>query len=97
MYKLYSGILASNLIRVSKENNWVTVEQKGFLPGITDIQEHTFIFESATLEAKKKTSNLFISCLDLSNTFGSIQNSKLLIIQRSTYSRENKSNSQRYL
>ena len=76
IYKLDSGILARKLIRVSKENNWLSVAMKGFLPAIRGIQEHTFVLELAILEAKKKKSNLFISWLDLSNTFCSILDSK---------------------
>ena len=35
--------------------------QKGFLPGIAGIQEHTFILKSSIQECKKSKTNLFIS------------------------------------
>ena len=54
MYKLYSGILARKLIRISKEKNWISFEQIGFLLGIGGIQVHTFVLESAIHEAKNK-------------------------------------------
>ena len=54
MYKLYSGILEIKLIRVSKENNWISVEQIGFLLCIGGIQAHTFVLESAIQEARNK-------------------------------------------
>ena len=30
MYKLYSGILENTLTRISKENNWASIQQKFF-------------------------------------------------------------------
>ena len=69
MYKLYSEILASKLIRVCKENNCQSVEQIDFLPGIRGIQKYAFVIESAILEDKKKIYYLLIFWLDFSDAF----------------------------
>ena len=72
LYKLYSGILSSKLVSIATANDWISKEQKGFLPGVRGIQEHTYVLESAIQESKKKKNNLFITWLDSSNAFGSI-------------------------
>ena len=77
MYKLYSGILSKKIINIATSNNWISKQQKGFLPGIKGIQEHTFTLETAILEAKKHRANLYLVWLDLTNAFGSIPHSIL--------------------
>ena len=72
LYKLYSGILASRLTRIATSHGWLSAEQKGFLPGIHGIQEHTFLLQTAIDEAKKNYGDLSIAWLDLTNAFGAI-------------------------
>ena len=77
MYKIYSGILSSRIIKVAVSNEWISSQQKGFLPGLKGIQEHTFLLESAITEAKKRHDDLHIVWLDLANAFGSLPHSTL--------------------
>ena len=72
LYKLYSGILASRLTRIATSHGWLSAEQKGFLPGVRGIQEHTFLLQTAIDEAKKNYGDLSIAWLDLTNAFGAI-------------------------
>ena len=72
IYKLYSGILASRLTRIATSHGWLLAEQKGFLPSIRGIQEHTFLLQTAIDEAKKNHGYLSIAWLDLTNAFGAI-------------------------
>ena len=65
MYKIYSGILSNRIIKVAVSNEWISSQQKGFLPGLKGIQEHTFLLESAITEAKKRHDDLHIVWLDL--------------------------------
>ena len=71
LYKLYSGILASRIIRIATRHHWLSAEQKGFLPGVRRIQEHTFLPQTAIDEAKKHRGDLSVTWLDLTNAFGS--------------------------
>lgn len=77
LYKLFSSVLTSRLTMVSTVNGWISPEQKGFLPGVRGIQEHTHLLQSAIEEAKKNKSNLTICWLDLSNAFGSLPHATL--------------------
>ena len=77
MYKIYSGILSNRIIKVAVSNEWISSQQKGFLPGLKGIQEHTFLLESAITEAKKRHDDLHIIWLDLANAFGSLPHSTL--------------------
>ena len=77
LYKLFSSVLTSRLTTVSTGNGWISPEQKGFLPGVRGIQEHTHLLQSAIEEAKKDKSNLTICWLDLSNAFGSLPHATL--------------------
>ena len=72
LYKLYSGILASRLTKTATSHGWLSAEQKGFLPGVRGIQEHTFLLQTAIDEAKKNYGDLSIAWLDLTNAFGAI-------------------------
>ena len=62
---------------VSTKNGWLSPEQKGFLPAVRGIQEHTHLLQSAIDEAKRAKRNLSICWLDLSNAFGSIPHATL--------------------
>ena len=77
LYKLFSSVLTARLTTVSTANGWISPEQKGFLPGVRGIQEHTHLLQSAIEEAKKDKSNLTICWLDLSNAFGSLPHATL--------------------
>ncbi len=57
---------------MATDYDWLSPEQKGFLPGVHGIQEHTMLLESAIEEAKLKKVNLTICLLDLANAFGSL-------------------------
>ncbi|RUS69482.1 hypothetical protein EGW08_022750 [Elysia chlorotica] len=72
LYKLYSGVLAQRLTRIATTHGWLSAEQKGFLPGVRGIQEHTFLLQTAIDEAKKRQGDLTIAWMDLTNAFGSI-------------------------
>jgi hypothetical protein len=45
---------------VAANNSWLSLEQKGFLPGVHGIQEHTMLLECAIEEAKQKKRNFTI-------------------------------------
>lgn len=72
LYKVFSGTVASRLCAVARNNAWLSVEQKGFLPGVHVIQEHTMLLETAIGEAKHRRTDLTIFWLDLMNAFGSL-------------------------
>jgi hypothetical protein len=55
----------------------VSTEQKGFLPGLHGIQEHTEMLLSAIAYSKKKKRDLSIVFLDLTNAFGSLPHAYL--------------------
>ena len=77
MYKIFSGILSQRLCSVAADLEWLSSEQKGFLPGVHGIQEHTQLLQSAIEEAKSSRGDLVVSWLDLSNAFGSIPHAYL--------------------
>ena len=83
LYKLYSGILASRITRTATPHNWLSAEQKGFLPGVRGIHEHTFLLQTAIDEAKKHRGDLSVAWLDLTNAFGSIPHPVLIELFRS--------------
>ncbi|RUS74705.1 hypothetical protein EGW08_017535 [Elysia chlorotica] len=62
LYKLYSGVLAQTLTQSATTHGWLSAEQKGFLPGVRGIQEHTFLLQTAIDEAKKKQGDLTNTC-----------------------------------
>ena len=51
---------------------WLSPEQKGFLPGVRGIQEHTQLLQTVVEEATFKRRNMSVAWLDLCNAFGSI-------------------------
>ena len=72
LYKIFSGIISSRITDVAVKYNWISKEQKGFLPGIRGIQEHTQLLQILVDEAFRAKSRLSITWLDLRNAFGSI-------------------------
>ena len=77
MYKIFSGILSQRLTQVAVDKGWLFPEQKGFLPGVHGIQEHTQLLQTAVEGAQNKRLNLSIGWLDLCNVFGSIPHAVL--------------------
>lgn len=57
---------------------WLSPEQKGFLPGVHGIQEHTGLLQTAVEETTSKRRDMSIAWLDLCNAFGSVPHSVLL-------------------
>ncbi len=49
-YKIFSGILSQRLTTVAVDLEWISPEQKGFLPGIHGIQEHTELLQTVKEE-----------------------------------------------
>ncbi len=72
LYKLFSGCIASRITTVASDNKWLSQEQKGFLPGVHGIQEHTMLLEAAIEEARSQKGSVTICWLDLANAFGSL-------------------------
>ena len=70
LYKIFSGIISQKLTTTAVDLNWISPEQKRFLPGVQGIQEHTQLLTAAVEEAKTERRDLSISWLDLSNAFG---------------------------
>ncbi|MFO0089556.1 MAG: RNA-directed DNA polymerase, partial [bacterium] len=72
IYKLFSGIINSRLLDVASSMGWISPEQKGFLPGVRGIQEHTHLLQTLRDVAVRLKLDLIITFLDLLNAFGSI-------------------------
>ncbi|XP_045029421.1 uncharacterized protein LOC123472237 [Daphnia magna] len=72
MYKIFSGILSSRIMSTATKLGWISSEQKGFLPGVRGIQEHTHLLHTVIEQAKQSKREMVIAWLDLSNAFGSI-------------------------
>lgn len=72
MYKIFSGILSSRIMATSMKLGWISPEQKGFLPGVRGIQEHTHLLHTVIEQAKQSKREMVVAWLDLSNAFGSI-------------------------
>ena len=72
IYKIFSGIISQRLASIAVDLAWISPEQKGFLPGVHGIQEHTHLLQAAVEKAKFKKLDLSITWLDLSNAFGSV-------------------------
>lgn len=45
LYKIFSGVLCSRLVATAVRNHWLSPEQKGFLPGVKGLQEHTQVLQ----------------------------------------------------
>ena len=72
MYKMFSGILAARLVDTATTHQWLSPEQKGFLPMVRGVQEHTFLLQAVIDEAKRTKKDISITWLDLTNAFGSL-------------------------
>jgi hypothetical protein len=77
LYKLFSGELAASLVKTATGLEWISAVQKGFLPGINAIQEHTEVLTAAIKRAKKLIEDLSICFLVLTNAFGSLPHAVL--------------------
>ena len=77
LYKLLSGVLANRIVAAATDLGWVSPEQKGFLPGVHGIQEHTEMLLSAVAYAKRQKQDLSLVFLDLANAFGSLPHAYL--------------------
>ena len=77
IYKLFSGVLTSRLTRVAMSSSWLSAEQKGFLPGVRGIQEHTQLLWTIIDGAKRNKTDISITWLDLTNAFGSLPHAVL--------------------
>lgn len=77
IYKLFSGVISQRLTLVASDLGWLSPEQKGFLPGVHGIQEHTQLLQSVVEEAKSKRRHMCITWLDMCNAFGSVPHTVL--------------------
>ena len=77
IYKVFSGILSQRLTVIASELGWLSPEQKGFLPGVRGIDEHSGLLQTAVEEARAERRPLGIALLDLCNAFGSLPHSVL--------------------
>ena len=82
-YKIFSGIINDRLCSTAMECGWFSHEQKGFLPGVNGVAEHTHLVQMAIEHSKEKMQTLVIAWLDLRNAFGSIPHGHLLELFRS--------------
>ena len=71
-YKIFSGVLNDRLCDTAINCQWLSHEQKGFLPGVNGVAEHTQLLQSAIEHSKERNRCLVITWLDLRNAFGSI-------------------------
>ncbi len=44
IYKLFSSVLSTRLTLVAQNTEWLSVEQKGFLPGVSESSEVSVLF-----------------------------------------------------
>ncbi|KZS06407.1 Uncharacterized protein APZ42_030150 [Daphnia magna] len=72
MNKIFSGIWSSRIMSTATKLGWISSEQKGFLPGVRGIQEHTHLLHTVIEQTKQSKREMVIAWLDLSNAFGSI-------------------------
>ena len=77
LYKIYSGILSQRITAVAVELGWLSPGQKGFLPGVHGIQEHTQLLQTAVEETTSKHKSMSMAWLDLCNAFGSVPHAVL--------------------
>jgi hypothetical protein len=77
IYKLFSGVISQRLTEVASDLGWLSPEQKGFLPGVHGIQEHTQLLQTVVEETKAKRRNVSIAWLDMFNAFGSVPHAVL--------------------
>ena len=60
MHKLYSGILSNRLIIIATNTKWILHEQNRLLSFLKEIQENTYLLETAILGSEKKRNDLHI-------------------------------------
>ena len=77
LYKIYSGIISQRITSVAVELGWLSPGQKGFLPGVHGIQEHTQLLQTAVEETTSKHKCMSMAWLDLCNAFGSVPHAVL--------------------
>ncbi|MFO0089667.1 MAG: RNA-directed DNA polymerase, partial [bacterium] len=76
-YKLFSSVINQRLCSVASSLGWLSPEQKGFLPGVNGIQEHTHLLQTAVEDAKTKRKGLAAAWIDFRNAFGSVPHAVL--------------------
>ncbi|KAI9550368.1 putative reverse transcriptase-2 [Daphnia sinensis] len=77
IYKLFSGVISQRITEVASDLGWLSPEQKGFLPGVHGIQEHTQLLQTVVEETKTKRRHMSIAWLDMCNAFGSVPHAVL--------------------
>jgi hypothetical protein len=71
-YKIFSCIINDRICDAAVSSGWLSHEQKGFLPGVNGVAEHTQLLQVAIEHSKEKKQTLVVAWLDLQNAFGSI-------------------------
>ena len=71
-YKIFSCIINDRICGAAVASGWLSHEQKGFLPGVNGVAEHTQLLQVAIEHSKDKKQTLVVAWLDLRNAFGSI-------------------------
>ena len=77
IYKIFSSILSQRLTTIASELGWLSPEQKGFLPGVHGIAEHSGLLQTVVEVARAGRRQLSIGFLDLCNAFGSLPHAVL--------------------
>lgn len=77
LYRLFSGVLSQRLNVVASSLGWLSPEQKGFLPGVHGIQEHTQMLQTVIEVTEFERRPMSVAWLDLCNAFGSIPHAVL--------------------
>ena len=77
LYKIFSGIISQRITSTAVELDWLSPGQKGFLPGVHGIQEHTQLLQTAVEETTSKRKCMSMAWLDLCNAFGSVPHAVL--------------------
>ena len=77
IYKLFSGVISQRITEVASDLRWLSPEQKGFLPGVHGIQEHTQLLQTVVEETKTKRRHMSMAWLDMCNAFGSVPHAVL--------------------
>ena len=60
-YKIFSGIINDRLCSTAMECGWFSHEQKGFLPGVNGVAEHTHLVQMPIEHSKEKMQTLVIA------------------------------------
>ena len=77
LINFFSGVINQRLCHVASSLGWLSPEQKGFLPGVQGIQEHTHLIQTTVEEAKAKRKGLAVCWMDLRNAFSSVPHGDL--------------------